>query len=109
MQPPSGEQKKFINGDVRGQGSLAQRLCVEQIRIAAEKPLDHRLDEAPLDFVFRMRLFKGERGEDRERNRRVRRRAAENRVGDVVRLAESERQSEHDLLAYFADDIVREL
>ena len=55
-----------------------------------------------------MRLFERQRGEDRERKRRIARRAGIERIGDEVCLAETERQREDNLFSHTANNVFRE-
>ena len=52
-----------------------------------------------LERAAAARLLQRERGEDAQADRAIGRRSGEQRVGDVVGLAESERQRQHDRLA----------
>ena len=78
-------------------GSVPARSArVGELRIAREHAVRDRLEEAPFEVALAARLLQGERGEDAQLDRGIGGRAREQRVGDVIGLAEAERQSELD-------------
>jgi hypothetical protein len=48
VQPFAGQEEKLDHSDVRWQFAPVQRACICQVGIAAEQPVDHRPDKAPL-------------------------------------------------------------
>jgi hypothetical protein len=79
---------------------------IGELGIAGEHAIDDRLEEAPFEVALAARLLQRERGEDAQIDRGIRGRAREQRVGDVIGLAEAERQRQHDILADALDDRV---
>ena len=80
-----------------GNSTGPQRSGIGEIRISAEQPLDHRRNEAPLQQIGRARLFQRQRREEGETDGAIRNRARIKRVDDVVGLAETERQADHEI------------
>jgi hypothetical protein len=102
----AGLEEELIDLDIRRQPALVLGDGVGEIGIAGEHPLRKRPDEAPFEAGLRVRFLKGQRGEDAQMHRRIGGGAREHRIGDVIGLAEAERQSEHDLLADAGNDRV---
>ena len=105
-EPAPRQEEEFVDLDVRRQRLRMQRLGVGELRIAAEQPLDHRIDEAPFELARGPRLLQRQRREDFQLDRWISGCPGKQGVGDVVRLAEPERQAEHDGLADVGDDPV---
>ena len=93
MQPPSRQEEELDHLDIGRQRTGTQRIGIGEIGIAAEQPLDHRRDEAPLQQIGRLRLFQRQRGKEGQIDGAVGGRARIERVDDVVGLAEPERQA----------------
>ena len=83
-----------------------QRQRVSELGIAGEDAVRDRLQEAPFEVALAARLLQGERGEDAQLDRGIGGRAREQRVGDVIGLAEAERHRQLDIFADAFDDRV---
>ena len=100
----AGLEKELVDDDVRRQRARMQRLGIGELGIAGEHALCEWLHEAPFEARPAAWRLQCQRGEDMEADRRVGRRAREQGVGDVVGLAEAERQRQHEVLADAGDD-----
>ena len=100
----AGLEEELVDDDVRRQRARTQRLGIGELGIAGEHALRERLHEAPFEARPAAWRLQCQRGEDMEADRRVGRRAREQGVGDVVGLAEAERQRQHDVFADAGDD-----
>ena len=107
-EPLARFEKKLIDHDIRRHLAVVDRRRVSERRIAGEQPLRDRIEKTPLQLALGARRFERQRGEDGEIDRAVGGRLGVERVGDVIGLAETERQSEHDGLANLLDNRVRE-
>ena len=107
VQPFSGQEEELDHADIGRQRIRVQRAGIGEIRIAAEQAVDHRRDEAPFQQALRPRLFQRQRGEEGQVDGAVGGGAGVERVGDVVGLAEPERQADHEVGADIADDVLR--
>jgi|GEM_PF-3083273 len=105
MKPLPGEEKELDHLDVGRQGTGMQRLCIGEIRIAAEQPIDHRTDEALLEQALRLRLFQRQRREQRQIDGAVGGGARVQRIDDVVGLAKPQRQPNHEFGSDITDDV----
>ena len=85
-----------------------QRVGVGKIRIAAEQPVDHGGDETPFQQIVRFRLFQRQRGKERQLDGAVGGGAGVQRIDDVIGLAETERQADHEVGSDVADDVLRD-
>ncbi len=103
-EPRAGLEEEFVDLDIGRKRAGVQRSGIGEVGIAAEHALRERRDEAPLEAGPRARLLERQRCEDSKMDRRIGRGAREQGIGDVIGLAEPERQSEHDLLADAGDD-----
>ena len=106
VQPLSGQKEKLDHLDIGRQRIGMQRLGISEIGVAAEQALDHRRDEALLEQVLWPRFFQGQRGKNGQLDRAVGGGARIERVDDVVRLAEPERQADHQVGPDLADDML---
>ena len=106
VQPLSRQKEKLDHLDVGRQRIGMQRLGIGEIGVAAEQALDHRRDETLLKQVLWPRFFQRQRGKDGQLDRAIGGGARVERVDDVVRLAEPERQPDHQIGADIADDIL---
>ena len=52
VQPSARQEEEFDHLDIGRQRTRMQRVGIGEIGIAAEQPLDHRRDEAPLQQVL---------------------------------------------------------
>ena len=100
----AGLEEEFIDDDVRRERARTQRLGIGELGITREHASCEWLQEAPLKARPAAWRLQCQRGEDMESDRRVGRRAREQGVGDVVGLAEAERQRQHDVFADAGDD-----
>jgi hypothetical protein len=105
-EPRAGREEELVDLDVWRQPALALRDGIGELRIAGEEALRERRYEAPFEIALPARLLQGERGEDAQIDRRIGGRAIKQRVGDVIGLAQPERQRQHDILADAGDDRV---
>ena len=105
-EPRAGREEELVDLDVRRQRARVQRPRISELGIAREHAVRDRLEEAPFEVALAARLLQGERGEDAKLDRGIGGRAREQRVGDVIGLAEAERQSELDIFADARDDRV---
>ena len=105
--PPSRQKEKFEDADIGRQPARMQRIGIGEIGIAAEQPVDHRRDEAAFQQVRRLRLFQRQGGKQGQVDAAVGAGARVERVGNVVGLAEPERQPDHEAGSDIADDILR--
>ena len=109
IEPAAGQEEEFVDLDVGRQPPLALRGCVGEIRVAAEQPAGERTGESPLEFAARPRPLQRQRREDAQMDGWVGGGARVERIGDVIGLAEAERQRQHDPLADAADDRLGDL
>ena len=100
----AGLEEEFVDDDVRRERARMQRLGIGELGIAGEHALCEWLHEAPFEARPAAWRLQCQRCEDMEADRRVGRRAREQGVGDVVGLAEAERQRQHEVLADAGDD-----
>ena len=103
-QASAGLEEELVDLDIGRQRARVERGGVGEIGIAGENAVRERLQEAPFEIRPGARPLQGERGEDAQPDRGIGRGAREQRVGDVVGFAQSERQGEHDGLADAGDD-----
>ena len=103
-EPGAGLEEEFVDRDVRRERARVQGRGIGELRVAGEDAIGERLHEAPLQARRAARLLQCQRGEDVQADRCIRRGAREQGVGDVIGLAESERQRHHDVLADAVDD-----
>ncbi len=103
-EPAAGEKEELVHPDIRRQGAAMLRRGVVERRIAAQQAFRDRRQEPPLQFALRRGGLEREGGEDVQLDRSVLHRAAEQRIGDMVRLAQAERQAEHDPAPHLRDD-----
>lgn len=107
-EPFSGKEEKLDDLDVRRQGLGVERLGVVQIGIAAEQAIDDRPDKPLLKGGRWSRLFQRQCREDRQMDRWIGHRAPEQRIDDVIRLAQPERQPDDQPRPDVADNVVRD-
>ncbi len=107
VQPASREKEKFDDADVGWQPALAQRIDIGQIGIQAEQAVDHGRDEAMLDQARGSRLFQRQRREQCQLDVRIGAGPRIEGVDDVIGLAEAERQTDHQIGADVANDLLR--
>jgi len=105
-EPRAGREEELVDLDVRRQRARVQRQRVSELGIAGEDAVRDRLQEAPFEVALAARLLQGERGEDAQLDRGIGDRAREQRVGDVIGLAEAERHRQLDIFADAFDDRV---
>ena len=105
-EPRARREEELVDLDVWRQPALAQRDAIGELRIAGEEALRERGNEAAFEVALPARLLQGECGEDAQVDRRIGGGAGEQRVGDVIGLAQPERQRQHDILADAGDDRV---
>ena len=108
VQPLAGQKEKLDYLDIGRQRIGMQRLGIGEIGVAAEQALDHRRDKALLKQVLWPRFFQRQRGKDGQLDRAIGGGARVKRVDDVVRLAEPERQPDHQIGPDIADDVLRD-
>src|SRR5439155_7695752 len=87
----AGQEIELAHADVRGQVSTPHRIRVLELRIAAEEPRRHGLQQAPLQLAPPAWPAERERRRDAQLEVLVLPRAPEELVDEVVRLAEPER------------------
>ena len=107
-EPASRHQEKLMDLDVARQRSLPQRRRIEKLGIARKETLGDRLKKAPFEIARRARNFKRQCRQDAQTDRRIVDGARRQRIGDVIGLAESERQRQHDLAADPRDNSFRQ-
>ena len=107
VQPPSRQEEKFDDADIGRQRTRMQRIGISEIGIAAKQAVDHRRDEAAFQQVRRFRLFQRQSGKEGQVDAAVGAGACEQRIGNVVGLAEPERQPDHEVGSDIANDILR--
>jgi hypothetical protein len=100
----AGLEKELVDDDVRRERAGMVRLGIGQLGIAGEHALCEWLHEAPFEARPAARRLQCQRGEDMEPDRRVGGRAREQGVGDMVGLAEAERQRQHEFFPDAGDD-----
>ena len=105
-EPLAGLEEEFIDLDVGRYVCGVDRRRVIERRIAGEQPLRDGIEKTPFQLALGARRFQRQRGEDGQPDRTVGDRLGIERIGDVIGLAEAERQGEHDGLADFLDDCV---
>ncbi len=108
-QPGAGLEEELIDLDIRRQLAGMQGKRIGEIGRAAENAFRERPQEARFEAGLGARLLERQGGEDAEMNRGVGGRARKQGIGDVIGLAEAERQSQHDGLADTGDDRIGHL
>ena len=108
VEPLPGFKEEFVDLDVRRHPLVANGGGVIERRIAGEQPPRHRIEETVFEIAVGARRFERQRGENGQRYRAVGHRLGEQRIGDVIGLAEAKRQRQHDGLADFFDDCLGE-
>jgi hypothetical protein len=94
--------------DVSWECAFKDSVRVRQLRITCGQPLIQRRDESALEFAGRSERHERERGEDAEPDRAIGHRTSVKFVRDMVCLAKSERQTEHDVLADLIQNMIGE-
>jgi hypothetical protein len=107
MQPSSGQKKELDHFDVGRQFIRTHGLGIGEIGISAEQAFDNRLDETALQQVGRLWFFQRQRGKEGQADGAIGDGARVQRVDDVIRLAEPERQSDDQIGPDLANDIFR--
>ena len=95
VQPAARQKEEIVDLDVRRQLSRPQRLRIGQFGITAEQPFDHRRQKPLFQFVGIARFLKRQSCEYLEVDRLVRGSMGEDRVGDVIGLAQPQRQRQN--------------
>ena len=89
-----------------GSAPSMQRGGVVEVGPAAEQAVDHRRNEPPLQLVRRPRLLQRQRGEEGQVEIAIGSGPPIERIDDVIGLAESQRQSHHQMRTDIADDVI---
>jgi hypothetical protein len=108
VQPAPGQEKKFDHLDVRRQLVRTQRVGIGKLGVASKQSFDNGCDETTFKQVRRPRFFKRERRKECEIDGTVGDRTRKERIGDMVGLAQAQRQADHQLGADVTDDILRD-
>ena len=103
-EPRAGLEEKLIDRDVGCERARSLRRAIGELRVAGEDAIRERLHEAPFEARRPARRLQCERGEDVEPDRGIVRRAGKQGIGDVIGLAEAERQRQHEVPAHAIDD-----
>jgi hypothetical protein len=103
-QPLAGRQEELTHLDVVRHVAAAHVGGVVQGHVFCEQPLGDRLDETAFQFAAPFRRVERQRGENGQRHRAVDARAPIDRIHQGIRLADAERQRQHDPPAGFPDD-----
>ena len=107
VQPPSRQKEEFDDADIGRQHARMQCIRISEIRITAEQAVDHGRDEAAFQQVRWFRLFQRQGGKEGQVDAAVGAGAREQCIGNMVGLAEPERQPDHEIGSDIADDILR--
>jgi hypothetical protein len=91
VEPATGQQKELVHFDIVWKCAAPERHGVCQRRISAEQAIKYRLKKAPLQLAPVWRLLQRQRGEDAQPDRRIARGTDVQRIGDMVRFAETQR------------------
>ena len=106
VEPLPGLEEEFIDLDVGRHLPGADRSRVVQRRVSGEQALGDGVKEAAFQLALGARGLQCQRRENGQVDRGVGRSPGIERIGDVIGLAEAERQGEHDRLADLLDNRV---
>src|SRR5438132_582897 len=107
IQPPAGPKIKLGHLDVSRQTTLTERCRVGEVRIVAKQTLYDRVEQPAFELRPAARLFQCQRCQYLELDARIAGCAIEQRISDMVRLPEAERQREQDAPTDALDDRIR--
>jgi hypothetical protein len=103
-EPRAGLEEEFIDDDIGRERARMQGCRIGELGIAGEEALREGLHEAAFQAARTARRLQRQPGEDMEANRWVGRSAREQGIGDMIGLAEAERQRQYDIPADAIDD-----